>query len=116
MTAFGKTKWNKWGAKSGVGSTSKGVAGTSKPAAKPAEKPAGTPENLPPKPSVPQAARPPVAPAPDPRPAGESALGASRANAEAMTAKLPDLIAVMEKDRMYQKSTLLYKLYSQIRE
>lgn len=111
VAAFGKTKWNKWGQ-----------------APKTASKP--TSENPPksPKPGSSKPATPTVsgelkkeekkADIEVTRATSKTAdgLGASRVNAENLTAKLPDLIAVMEKDRMYQKSTLLYRLLSQNRD
>lgn len=41
-------------------------------------------------------------------------LPPSRVKAEMLSAKLPDLVTVMESQHMYQKSTLLYKLYDQL--
>lgn len=45
-----------------------------------------------------------------------AALAPSRVKAAALTARLPDLVAAMERDPMYKKSTLLYKLYDQLPE
>lgn len=39
------------------------------------------------------------------------ALPPSRVKAEMLSAKLPDLVAVLERDPMYQKSALLYRLH-----
>ena len=41
-------------------------------------------------------------------------LPPSRVKAEMLSAKLQDLVAVMEGHHMYQKSTLLYKLYDRL--
>lgn len=108
VAAFGKTKWNKWGA-------SKGTAG--KPAEKASKKPrtADAPTKTPATPPR-EAARTAAETKTEAARVPDSGLAASRANAEMMTAKLPDLIAVMEKDHMYQKSTLLYKLYAQLKD
>lgn len=41
-------------------------------------------------------------------------LPPSRVKAEMLSAKLPDLVAALEGHPMYQKSSLLYKLYDQL--
>ena len=53
------------------------------------------------------------------RPAGDAAqnsgfLPPSRVKAEMLSAKLQDLVAVMEGHHMFHKSTLLYKLYDRL--
>lgn len=44
------------------------------------------------------------------------ALPPSRVKAEMLSAKLPDLLAVLERDTFYEKSALLYRLQGQMTE
>lgn len=111
VAAFGKTKWNKWG-QAPKSSTKQGAAASAPPSPGPTSSQPPASGDSPAK----KAGQETVKKVETAKREAASGLGASRANAEMMTAKLPDLIAVMEKDRMYQKSTLLYKLQAQIRD
>jgi hypothetical protein len=114
--AFGGGKSQKWGAWSTDGAK-KGVS-TPKPEAPksaaeaPAPSPMGAAQER--EGGIPGGSR--LGQPPAVAPQNAAALAPSRVKAANLTAKLPDLVAAMERDPMYKKSTLLYKLYDQLPE
>ena len=126
LSAFGsKAKWGAWGAPA-AGKTSKPQAkaeeGSEQDAAtaEPAKAASGTTKVAPADDGAARAGTPSVIDLePDSTATGAAAartsiLPPSGVKAGVLTAGLKDLVAVMERERMYTKSTLLYKLYEQL--